>query len=249
LLAALYLGWMGQALYAQQGFAYVHVPETFLALAVLTAQRWRLRFAPLACAGGAAVAWQLAALCLPAYFQPLRPLVSADRLALWPRCWYEWNSPALRDRLAYLGGTHPSSNSSELEEVAEYLRQQGVGDGELVCWHDSTHPLYLMLGVKPGIRFMHVGTVLLMGEHYDDVRQNLIDARKKKFAVSDLLRVLRSVERVSELDLPARLSEQQRHVFPFDQPIVFRSSAGRYLVHRIEKPIDRIDVPAPAERE
>jgi hypothetical protein len=157
----------------------------------------------------------------------------------------------LRGRLALLGGTHPSASWGELEEVAECLRRQGVADGEVVCWHDTTHPLYLMLRVRPAIRFMHVGTALLMRERSDDVRQELLDAPDKKFVVSDLVRVLWSAERAGQtgpggwLDLPPGLSARQRRVFPFDQPILFRSSAGRYLVHRIDKPIDRIDVPIP----
>jgi hypothetical protein len=267
ILAALYLGWMGQALYLQHAYEYVHVPEMILALALVTAQRWAVGFAYLAWFAVAGLVCNLGSFWPPLANQlaslreqhpllldnllPLHPLARADRIGLWPQCWTGGNAAALRDRLAYLGGTHPSTSWSELEEVAEYLRRQEVADGELICWHDSTHPLYLLLGVKPAIRFMHVGTVLLMEEHYDDVRQNLLDARHKKFVVSDLVRVLFSAEKAGEtgpggrLDLPPALSEKQRHVFPFDQPVVFRSSGGRYLVHRIEKPIDRIDILQP----
>jgi hypothetical protein len=271
ILAALYLGWMAQALYLQQPYEYIHVPEIILALALLTAQRWPVGFAYLAWFAGAAVVgllvsfWPSVSAGLTSLREmhpllmdnllPIHPLTNAGRLRLWPRCWREGSSAALRDRLAFKGGTHPSTSWTELAEVAEYLRKEGVTDGEVVCWHDTTHPLYLILGVKPAIRFMHVGTVLMMKEHYEDVRQDLLAAGHKKFVVSDLVRVMRSATEAGKagpggfLDLPPGLGETQRHVFPFDQPIVFRSSGGRYLVHRIEKPIGRIDIPLPSERE
>ena len=57
--------------------------------------------------------------------------------------------------------------------MAEYLRGVGIADGELVCWDDSTHPLYLMLGVKPGIRFMHLSLALTMKERTADIEAQL----------------------------------------------------------------------------
>jgi prepilin signal peptidase PulO-like enzyme (type II secretory pathway) len=40
LLAALYLGWAGTALFLQKHFHYVHVPETLLMMAVFASNRW-----------------------------------------------------------------------------------------------------------------------------------------------------------------------------------------------------------------
>jgi hypothetical protein len=271
MLAALYLGWMAQALYMQQAYDYVHVPEMILALALVSAQECSIGFFYLAWFAGSAVCLFLISLSAPAgkaltrlqeqypyvaaNLLPLHPLARAERTELWPRCWHEGSTPDLRDRLAFLPGKHPSTTWTELEEVADYLRRQGVTDGEVVCWHDATHPLYLMLGIKPAIRFMHVGTSLSMKERQADVLQNLHNARNKKFVVSDLLRVIQSPEAAAQpgptgfLDLPPILNDSQRQQFPFDQPIVFRSGGGRYLVHRIEKPIERIDIPAPADRD
>ena len=144
--------------------------------------------------------------------------------------------------------TWSSSNWRELAEVAEYLRQNQIADRELVCWHDSTHPLYLMLHVKPAIRFMHVCTAMAIVEHQDDIRQELVDSTRKKYVVSDLLRAGVPADRIAEngpagpLDLPPTLPMKQRPFFPFDQPIVFRSTDGRYMVHRIDKPIGGIDI-------
>lgn len=271
ILAALYLGWMGQTLYLQRAFQYVHVPEAILALALLSGQCWPVGQVSLAWFAAAAVVWDVG-LSMPSSnvwledlskrypvavrtVLPLSVLSRTDQLVFWPRCWTEGSTDEVRDGLAALTGTFPSTSWRELEEVAGYLREEGVSDEELVCWHDSTHPLYLMLRIKPAIRFMHVGTALLMSECYDKVRQELLEARAKRYVVSDPVRVFWSAKKAAQigpggwLDLPPALSEKQRHVFPFDQPIVFRSSAGRYLVHRIKNPIDRIDIPFPNTEE
>ena len=48
----------------------------------------------------------------------------------------------------------------ELTEVADFLRhvEPPLGPGELNCWDDTTHPLYLMLNLDPATRYMHYGT-------------------------------------------------------------------------------------------
>lgn len=263
ILAGLYLGWMAQALFLQLCHDYVHVPETILALAVITARRVPIGLLALvwlvvatfiwnigiALAGGSS-GWEQLSRSHPVLVRnlyPRWPLARKELLTLWPRCWTEGSTPQMRDRLAWLDECRIWC---QLEEVADFLRSQGVKDGELVCWHDSTHPLYLMLRIKPAIRFMHVGTAMAIRERRDDIRQELLDAPDKKLVVSDLARVIWSPDAVAQegekgrLDLPPGLSQKQRHTFPFDQPIIFRSSDGRYLVHRIEKPIGRIDIPA-----
>ena len=35
----------------------------------------------------------------------------------------------------------------------------------------------------------------------------------------------------------------QRAQFPFDQPVVFRSPGGRYLVHRVGNPVAGCEIP------
>jgi hypothetical protein len=83
---------------------------------------------------------------------------------------------------------HPASFSwAELDEVAHFLRDRRVGDRELICWHDSPHVLYLLLDVKPGLRFMHVNTARLISVECD--RRVCADARANtaaRFAVIDL---------------------------------------------------------------
>ena len=57
-LSALYLGWMAQALYFQRAYAYVHVAELILAMALVTAHFWYLGAVYFAWFTSAAVVWQ-----------------------------------------------------------------------------------------------------------------------------------------------------------------------------------------------
>ncbi|MEO2087889.1 MAG: hypothetical protein ABGY75_00100, partial [Gemmataceae bacterium] len=72
-----------------------------------------------------------------------RPLAGA---AYWER------QDALRHETFHASGI----GWAELHEVAEFLRTQQVKDRELVTWDDAPHPLYLMLDVEPGIRYVHI---------------------------------------------------------------------------------------------
>src|SRR4029079_13995012 len=45
LLAAVYLAWVGQGLFLQRQFHYVHVPEVILSLFLFAANRWPIPFA------------------------------------------------------------------------------------------------------------------------------------------------------------------------------------------------------------
>ena len=58
----------------------------------------------------------------------------------------------MHDRLTLL----PKTNWDHLERVRDYLRDQGVGDGELSCMHMPTIWLYGDLGVRPATRFNFV---------------------------------------------------------------------------------------------
>ena len=81
-------------------------------------------------------------------------------MKLWPRCWREGGSPELRDS----SGSTPTCTAARTgrtsNDVAGFLRtvDPPLGPGELNCWHDSTHPLYLMLDLEPATRYMHYGT-------------------------------------------------------------------------------------------
>ena len=263
LLGALYLSWLAQALLLQRGFHYVHVPITLLLMAVLSARGWSAGFLYLAWIvfTGAVVT---AADAVPELKTGIRavnrhgPYLGIDRhrladwpvMALWPRCW-AGGSMELRDRLGHDIGIHCDPTWQDLGAVAGYLRavDPPVGDRQLTCWHDSTHPLYLMLDLEPSTRYMHYGTALAIDRGADQIRRE-VAASPQRYVVADLARMTWYPERAREPGahgphaLPAWFPLSQRGRFPWDQPLVFR--AGRYTVHRVGRRPEpgEIDIPA-----
>jgi hypothetical protein len=257
-LGALYLGWMLQALVLQKGLDYVHVPETLLAMAVLAARRWAVGFPFLVWFAVTGAALNLAGSgptvatfnrWFPAVRLERHPLADPAVLAAWPRCWREGSSPELRDRLGQYNDVHCGTRWRNLDAVAQFLRsvEPPIGDRELTCWHDGTHPLYLMLDVEPSTRYMHFGTVFALRSKVEAIRAE-VAASPQRYVVSDLRRMTYRLADAyapgarGEHSLPAWLPRSQRGVFPWNQPVVFRS--GRYVVHRVENPIGEVDIPA-----
>jgi hypothetical protein len=263
LLAALYLGWVAQAVVLQKGFDYVHVPPTLLALAVLAGQGWAVGFAYLAwfaaaagvlaaagaIPGGPAVISAVNRTTRYVKLEP-HPLTDPAVMRLWPRCWREGSSPELRDRLGQYTDVHCGTNWEDLDAVARFLRTvtPPLRDRELTCWHDGTHPLYLMLDLEPSTRYMHYGTVFPLRGKLAEL-QHAVAASPQRYVVSDLRRM--TYDRAEAYapgaagpnSLPAWLPRSQRGRFPWDQPVVFRS--GRYVVHKITHTpaADGIDIP------
>jgi hypothetical protein len=264
LLAAFYLAWLAQVVFVQKPFDYVHVPLTFLAMAVVAGQRW--------CFGFAYVLWFLGVGVLvnvAEAYPTVRPTVKAldpgtrwlrferhpladwQVMKLWPRCWREGGSPELRDRLGQFTNVHCGTNWRELNAVAEYLRKVDppLGSGELNCWHDSTHPLYLMLNLDPATRYMHYGTAFGIRSKRERIAAEVANSRQR-YVVSDLLRTRWDRHAVDDSGswrtgdpLPVWIPPNERQKFPWNQPVVFR--AGRYVVHKIDptKPLGVIRVP------
>jgi hypothetical protein len=140
LLAALYVGWLIQAVALQHLYDYVHVPALLLAMAVLCRHLAAMPRGPTRTA--------LAAVLLLGVAVRL-PGLTVQRLELWHRCLREGSSALLRDRLSLL----PRTNWAELDGVRDFLRQQGVKDGELTCYSMRTLPVCVDLGVQPATRF------------------------------------------------------------------------------------------------
>ncbi|HEY1192425.1 MAG TPA: hypothetical protein VGE74_32680, partial [Gemmata sp.] len=246
MLAAVYLAWLLTALLFQRPFHYVHVPETLLMLAVFAANRWPVP--------RAIVAVQLVAGVLHVFagwhfaHVPPHPVFEWKRTRLWVRCLDP--DPPRQVHLGvarwsqHFGGNDPAG----LGAVADFLREQNLRDGELIAWHDSPHVLYLTLGVKPGFRFMHVGTAAGLGKWQEaqvleELQRALPHAR---FVVSDIHRVTERYSEQNEVGadgVPKVLPAWQRREFPWNQPVVFRSPDGRYLVHRIENPVTSARIP------
>ncbi len=257
ILGALYLGWLLQALVLQKGLDYVHVPETLLGMAVLAGRRWAVGFPVLVWFVATGVGLHLAGSGpgvaafnrrLPALRLEPHPLADPAVLAAWPRCWREGSTPALRDRLGQYNDVHCGTKWEDLERVARYLRtvEPPLGDRELTCWHDSTCPLYLMLDLKPSTRYLHFGTVFGLRSKAGVVAAE-VRACPQRYVVSDLRRMTYRLDDASAPgahgghSLPAWFPKSQRGVFPWNQPIVFRS--GRYVVHEVVNPVGVVDIP------
>jgi hypothetical protein len=261
LIGALYLGWLAEAALLQKTFDYAHAPPTLLAIAVIAL--YRLPIGPVLlvwCVLGslanehlAKAEWfksaQQAKPITMTQMVPAHSIARWSRLQYWPRCWQD-NSLELKDRLTYYRNIHCAPEWENLHLVAEYLRTQEVGDGDVICWHDATHPLYLELNIKPGIRFPHVITVMRMKSKIPTIRDEAFRS-SAKFIVSDLMAVAH-IEPIdmevipSEVDrLPSDFPNSLRDVYPWNQPPIYR--VGRYMVHRVDTPRGEIDFPLPGE--
>jgi len=260
-LAAVYLGWTAQALVLQREFHYVHVPETLMLLFVLASQRWAAGFlglAWLAVTGalvllGSALPSNAAGVGPPRgpTWAVLHPAADPARVAWWTDCWRTGlPAPDYRRRMNALGmvrGFHSANDWEQLGDVADWLRARGVRDGELLCWDDAPHALYLATGVRPAFRFQHVGQMTgISPDHETRVQAELCAVPRPRWVVADLLR-LEAVDpaltgRLGDTGpnlLPTALPGWARREFPFDQPVVYRSGAGhgRYVVFELRGPI------------
>jgi hypothetical protein len=260
-VGALYLGWVAQAFFAQRGFHYVHVPEALMLLFVLATQRWAAGFAGVAwlAVTGLAV---LAGAAGPANvtgvgpsrgpeWAVLHPALDPGRAARWDDCWRtDLPPPEYRRRMNAVGlvrDFHSANDWVQLGEAADWLRARGVRDGELLCWDDAPHALYLEVSVRPALRFQHVGQMAgISPSHEARVRAELCAVPRPRWVVADLLRLEKVDEafagRLADAGpdlLPTRLPDWARRDFPYDQPAVFRTGGGRgrYVILELRRPL------------
>lgn len=268
ILAAVYLSWLVTTLLLQRGYHYAHVPETLLMLAVFAANRWPVS------AGLVLIQIIVGILLLVAAntpglleghhrleatnwvyrtFTERNEAFNPNRTRLWANC---FGSPSRELRkgvgiwLDHFGGLDPV----ELGAVADFLREQGIRDGELIAWHDSPHALYLDLGIKPGFRFMHISTIYGLGKWQQEEMLRELQAAipHARFIVSDMHRITKHYDRLTEIGTdgsPLLLPAWQHQEFPFNQPVVFRSPSGRYLVHTIHNPVTSCVIPKEFDQE
>jgi hypothetical protein len=263
LLGVALLSWFAIGLYLQRPFMYVHVPEVFLMLALFAANRWAVAFWLIAVRVAAGLfliyapgdpdlwAWHGRTYHESEEYRHLMNPSAAfdrDRNRLWPHCFDRHPSRELRLGVALDAQQLGGIDSVQLGEVEDFLRKGQLRDGELLCWHDATHSLYLTLKVRPPVRFMHVGTAMGMGRRQQE--QVAEETRRAipgvRFVVSDLHRLTWNRAALLELDetgLPWFIPDWQRAQFPLDQPVVFRSTGGRYLVHRVVNPVRECVIP------
>lgn len=200
-LGAIYILWVLQGIVLQRSYLYIHVAEVMIGLAVWAAHRWNAAalifgwlFIVQACWVFAPQSMGDAAINNAAVREVFTPHLLFDRRrnAHWPDCFRPLHG-AERNQLyddLRREVIHPANIGwVELGEVADYLRTRQIGDEQLVCWHDSPHALYLMLNVKPGIRFMHVNTARMINDDCDRrVCEEFWGNTDKRFVVIDLQR-------------------------------------------------------------
>jgi hypothetical protein len=217
LLAATYLGWLAQANFIQSQNAYHMLPTVFLALALLAGWVSGLPVRRAAWAGLFGVALAVA-VCQPA----ARP----QRLALWGRCWREGSSAEMRNRLALDREWFWTPDWVELGQVADFLREQGVKDGELICYSASTVHLYTALDVRPATPYLYPSVYLGLFPGHRASIVNSLRGGPARFLVTDAHEVVR--HRGMEVDVPA--GGTTAVYYPESEPVVFQ--AGRYSVRR-----------------
>jgi hypothetical protein len=219
LLAALYLGWLGQAVVLQHVYDYVHVPPLLLGVTVLCQQ---------VVVSTPGLLRTLAVALLVLGVGTRLPAVTAHRLAAWPDCWQNGSSVAVRDRLATL----PLMRWDELDQVQTFLTTQGVGDGELTTLSMRTVPLYRQLGVRPASRYVFLENILLFFVRQHDRVCADLAASHQRFVVCDVVTTRwRSPADESGAAGPRwRLRDPEFLPYP-RQDLVFR--AGRYAVYAV----------------
>jgi hypothetical protein len=240
LLAAFYLGWLVQATLIQRSWDYVMITTLFPAV-VLVAGAIQTEWRPFLRGRALFIFVVLAVIVAPG----LRP----ERVAMWARCWQEGGTPERRDRLALNTGSGGAADWQDLARVAEFLRAQGVTDGELTCLGGCTHPLYLELDLEPSTRYHQVGAATVYFPSRAEQIRTELEASRSRYVVSDLVclplrdaPILKYQEAVQEvpgerLALPPTFPPEYLDIYPWCEELVFRS--GRYVVHRVKGPVTK----------
>ena len=224
LLAGLYFGWLVQTMLLQRAYPYVSASALLPAMLVLARTRWIVGVLAVSVVGAMVHLWVGNVPLLPD-----RELVNIQRLKYWNRCFQGPIDAEFRDDLSWYRDNPSCPGWGDLERTAAYLETLDLKDGDLLCWCDSTHPLYLRLELEPGWRFMHPMTMLSMPGLRDRMRAEL-GASRSKYIVADSL-----LEPTNALDY-----------FPWNQPCVRR--LGRFSVHEWTRPIGENIAPPPPTR-
>ena len=280
-LAGVFFAWTAVSLLFQREFIYVHVLEVLLMLSLWASHRWCLPALALGWIAALNLAFRIAddspdfqnsarVTCRRIgrdfdrfdldYRHPLARRGYSDKwTASFTTPTTGQDDARLKDRLKREKPHVATTNWEELGEVADYLRGQNAKDREVVCWNEGVHPLYLLLGLQPGLRFMHVhNTDGIRPDAGKLVRGELKANLKVRFVVVDLEWVAGIEGWDSAPPTPYRpgrghpapnyllptLTPNWDGVFPYDRRrTVFRSNRelGRYVVFVVTVPLGTVD--------
>jgi hypothetical protein len=169
----------------------------------------------------------------------------AKRLSCWRACIEQGSTPEIRERLKL----HPVPAWRELARVAEYLRSKNLSDGEVSCFRNSLVCLYGELGLRPPTRYVYLQGLLGYFPNREEVFRQALAQSAQKYVVTDLVAggiAFDEVQRFPSGERAFQLAgtvRQTENVYPWSLPIVFR--AGRYAVHRVDRPIGRLQNEVP----
>jgi hypothetical protein len=142
------------------------------------------------------VGWVLL-VCLVGLVVARQPLLYPRRLALWGRCWSAGSSGEIQDQLTCLGSPDFASRQwwqympvggvgwGDLERVEEYLREQGVRDGDVLVWSPiGACALYLDLDIRPTHRIIQLCSFLCVYQSEVPRVLSELEACHHRFVVS-----------------------------------------------------------------
>jgi hypothetical protein len=207
-----YLAWLLQSFLLQHFFDYVQVPAVLLGVVILAAEAgekmnrlggWLIILFLVLC-----TTWRGVGL-------------TTDRAAVWAECVRDGSTPAAKYRTSLLRSIH----WEDLDRAADFLRRQGVRDGEVTCFTASTISLYNDLDVRPSTRFLLLDIHLdIFVSRRDEILTSLAQSRQK-YLVCDVSRgEMKPLAEVLDGDAVSgpQAALKERLVFRSGDIVVFR---------------------------
>ena len=223
-LSTVYLVTMAHVFLLQHLFDYVHAPAVILAIGV---------FGTWLSQPNRSSHWRFAVLAFGLLVLTSSPIFKSQRARLWWACVTQPSSPKLQDRLALLA----NPNRSHLERVAEFLRQQGVRNGEVCVFNSDLVGLYQRLELRPPTRYVYLFELLTYFPKQREEIMLSVTASGQRFIVTDLASCGMPHSQAMEVGAegptapPPAYRAVNRRDYPWLHRVIFRS--GTYLVHEI----------------
>jgi hypothetical protein len=219
LFAAFYLAWLAQSLFLQHLFDYVHAPAILLGIAMLAAAPLPIRSVP---------AWRATVIGFLAIALLISPVIHVSRLSCWWNCVTEGSTPENQTRLARL--SYPDWN--DIDQVASYLEDLDLKDGELTCFNNDLVHLYLKLRLRPPSRYVYLESLMAYFPDDKDLFEQSVVNSGQKYVVTDLMTLRLTPQQIKAArEGRLRLSSKLKMSFPWCYPVVFQS--GTLRVHRV----------------
>jgi hypothetical protein len=215
ILCTCYLAWLFQAIAIQHSLDYIHVPPVLLGLAVIFV---RLASVPVAVCRVAFVLMLILGI-------GASPLTSPPRAGVWGECVTQGSTPRVQAALSRMG--YPDRQAAA--QVADFLRQQHVTDGQVTCLNGHSVHILHELQIQPSCRYWCLWILQgLFPSHSDEIKDSILTSTHRYVVTEE------TACRALGLDMDT----QQ---FPWNLPLVYQSGTYRvYEVPRPQTPPDRV---------